>query len=130
MRFAFLFILMGCFSFGSEYIFTYRIATKNGFVISEEYNFSKAMMNSRDFGFFRNAKKSCEIVHQARSERAFLKTYKQEILECFFNWGVKLEDRTKNINNKSISNTYLAIPPTRVEVEYEKGIATIWQLVK
>ena len=130
MRLILSFIMLFSFLCAKEYIFTYKIAVKNGITIKEEYNFSGAMISARDLDFYKNANKKCEITHDAKTERSFLKDYKQEILECFFAWGIKLEDFTKSFNHKSTSITYLAIPPTRVDVEYAKGIATISQLIK
>lgn len=114
----------------SEYIFSYRIAVKNGIVLNEKYDFSPAMVSANTLKQTKHPYKSCEILHDAKSEKALLKDYKAKILECFFNWGVRLEDRSEVHNLRGNSLTFLVIPPTRIKIEYSNGIATLYALVR
>lgn len=117
-------------AWASEYIFSYRLSVKNGIVSNEKYYFSRAMIHSRDLKYTKNPLRTCEIVHNTKTEKQFLQEYKQDILECFFKWGVKLEDWSKNLNHKNKSTTYLAIPATRIEVLYANEVAVISHLSK
>lgn len=114
----------------SEYIFSYRVAVKNGIILNEKYYFSPSMINANLLKQIKHPYKKCEITHQAKSEKALLNDYKAKILECFFNWGVRLEDRSEVSNLKGKSLTFLAIPPTRIRIEYASGIATLYALVQ
>lgn len=113
----------------AEYLFSYRVAVKDGIVLSEKYYFSPAMLSASLLDKVKNPYQKCEIVHDSRSEREFLDSSKEEILECFFKWGVKLEDRSKAHGYQGSFVSYLSIPATRIKVEYERGIATIYHLV-
>lgn len=121
---------LGVFLSASEYLFSYRVAIKNGIILNEKYNFSPAMMNAKMLNRLQNPYKKCEIPHQAKSEREFLRDYKEEILKCFFNWGVRLEDRSKVTNLQGESLSSLSIPPSRIKIDYENGITTIYALMK
>lgn len=114
----------------SEYIFSYRIAVKNGIVLNEKYDFSPSMVSANMLKQTKHPYKSCEILHDAKSEKALLKDYRAKILECFFNWGVRLEDRSEVRNLRGNSLTFLVIPPTRIKIEYGSGIATLYALVR
>ncbi len=126
-------ILIGIFlcSFieASEYIFSYRVAVENGIVLSEKYYFSPAMVNAETLNKVKNPYKQCEIVHNAKSEKEFLRYSKEDILECFFKWGVKLEDRSTASDYKGAYISFLSIPATRIKIEYESGIAKIYHLM-
>ncbi len=127
-------ILLGLICFvvvgeASEYIFSYRIAVKNGVILNEKYYFSPAMVNSKLLDKTKNPYKKCEISHEAKTEKALINDYKAKILECFFQWGVRLEDRSEVSNLQGRSLTFLAIPPTRIKIEYASGIATLYALV-
>lgn len=120
-----LFLLVGGILNARELIFSYRLAIKDGVILNEDYYFSPIMQErKRKFSPYRN----CEILHEANSENEFLKTYKEEILECFFKWGVRLEDRSKATNLVGNFVSVLSIPPTRIYVEFERGIAKIYYL--
>ncbi|EEO25981.1 hypothetical protein [Helicobacter winghamensis] len=123
-------VFCGLSAWASEYLFSYRVVIKNGIVLNEKYNFSPAMVSAKMLDKVRNPYKKCEIPHGTKSEREFLAYYKEEILECFFNWGVRLEDRSEVQNLQGKSLTLLAIPPSRIKIEYENGIATIYALIK
>ena len=113
----------------AEYIFSYRVAIKNGIILNEKYYFSPAMLSANLLDKIKNPYKKCEIVHNSKSEREFLDFAKEEILECFFKWGVKLEDRSKASNYQGEFVSLLSTPAPRIKVEYERGIATIYHLV-
>ncbi|WP_104722548.1 hypothetical protein [Helicobacter mesocricetorum] len=114
--------------YASEYIFSYQLGVKNGIILKEKYYFSPTMIGAKILKKDKNPYKKCEIPHLARSEKEFLKDYKEEILECFFTWGIKLEDRTETKYLQSQSTTFLWIPPMRIQIEFENGIATIYAL--
>ncbi len=114
----------------SEYIFSYRVAVENGIILNEKYYFSPAMVSAKILNQTKNPYKKCEISHEARSEKALINEYKPKILECFFNWGVRLEDRSEVSNLRGKSMTFLVIPPTRIKIEYASGIATLYALVQ
>ena len=119
--------LVGAFAWGGEYMFSYKVAVKNAVVINEQYYFSPVM--TRDATRVKHPYKHCEIAHEAKSEKELLDSYKTAILECFFSWGVKLEDNSKVNNQRGNSLSHLAIPPTRIKVDYANGIATIYALL-
>ena len=98
--------------------------------MNEKYDFSPSMVSANMLKQTKHPYKSCEIAHDAKSEKALLKDYKVRILECFFNWGVRLEDRSEVHNLRGSSLTFLAIPPTRIRIEYGNGIATLYALVR
>ncbi|MDE5602743.1 MAG: hypothetical protein K2I71_02335 [Helicobacter sp.] len=114
--------------YASEYLFSYQLSVKNGIVLNEKYYFSPTMIGSKILKKDRNPYKKCEISHLARSEKEFLKDYKEEILECFFTWGIKLEDRTKAQYLQSQSLTFLWIPPMRIQIEFENELVVIYAL--
>lgn len=114
----------------SEYVFSYRVAVKDGIILNEKYYFSPAMVSAKILNQTKNPYKKCEINHEARSEKALINEYKSKILECFFNWGVRLEDRSEVSNLRGKSMTFLVIPPTRIKIEYASGIATLYALVR
>nr|WP_317381123.1 hypothetical protein [uncultured Helicobacter sp.] len=114
----------------TEYLFSYRVAIKNGIILNEKYNFSPAMVSAKMLDRVRNPYKKCEISHEAKNEKEFINNYKEEILECFFGWGVRLEDRSEVQNLQGKSLTLLWIPPSRIKINYENGIATIYALIK
>ena len=114
--------------YASESIFSYQLNVKNGIMLKERYYFSPTMIGAKVLNKDKNPNKKCEISHLARSEKEFLKEHKEEILECFFAWGIKLEDRTKMQHLQSQSLTFLWIPPMRIQIEFESGIATIFAL--
>ncbi|MDY3113371.1 MAG: hypothetical protein SOW25_03475, partial [Helicobacter sp.] len=119
-----IFVLCGvCFC--GEYIFSYRAAFRDGIIYNEKYNFTPAMTLSR---VEKSANLACEIEHNSKSEREFLKAYKEQILECFFKWGVKLQDRTESKNLKAKSISTLEIPPHRIKLEFTQGLASIFAL--
>ncbi|MCI5968610.1 hypothetical protein [Helicobacter sp.] len=113
-----------------EYLFSYRVAIKNGIILNEKYNFSPAMVSAKMLDKVRSPYRKCEIAHDAKNEKEFIYTHKGEILECFFHWGVRLEDRSEVQNLQGKSLTLLAIPPSRIKIDYENGIATIYALIK
>ncbi|CAM2959087.1 hypothetical protein [Helicobacter burdigaliensis] len=108
-----------------EFVFSYRLAIKDGVVLNEDYYFSPVMQERKSR---LSPYKNCEILHEAKSEKEFLKNYKEEILECFFKWGIKLEDRSKATNLVGNFVSVLSIPPTRIYIEFERGIAKIYYL--
>ncbi|WP_290880095.1 hypothetical protein [Helicobacter sp.] len=114
----------------SEYIFSYRVAVENGIILNEKYYFSPAMVSAKILNQTKNPYKKCEINHEARNEKALINEYKPKILECFFNWGVRLEDRSEVSNLRGKSMTFLVIPPTRIKIEYASGIAILYALVR
>ncbi|WP_238699272.1 hypothetical protein [Helicobacter sp. MIT 05-5294] len=114
----------------SEYIFSYRVAVKDGIVLNEKYYFSPAMVSAKILNQTKNPYKKCEISHEAKSEKVLINDYKIKILECFFQWGVRLEDHSEVSRMRGKSTTFLAIPPTRIRLEYASGIATLYALVK
>ena len=97
------------FAEASEYIFSYRVTIANGLMLNEKYNFAPTMLNVSMLDV--NPYKTCEIVHSANTEKEFLNAYKSKILECFFQWGVRLEDHSKIYNLQGESLTFLSIPP-------------------
>ncbi|MDE5592179.1 MAG: hypothetical protein K2I63_04415 [Helicobacter sp.] len=121
-------LTLGIISYGSEYVFSYHLTVKNSIILKEKYYFSPAMISQQVLQKVKNPHKKCTISHLAENEKEFLQDYKDKILECFFYWGVKLEDITKNNNLQSQSITFLNIPATRIVVEFESGIATIYKL--
>ena len=58
-----------------------------------------------------------------------MKYSKEDMLECFFKWGVKLEDRSTASDYKGAYIRFLSIPATRIKIEYESGIAKIYHLM-
>lgn len=114
----------------AEYIFSYRVAVKNGIILNERYNFSPTMVHRNLLKKAKNPYKSCEILHESQNEREFLNKYKEKVLECFFNWGVRLKDESSALNLQAKSLTHLEIPPTRIVLEYEKGVATLYALIR
>lgn len=113
----------------SEYIFSYRVAVKNGIVLNEKYYFSPAMVSAKLLNKTKNPYRKCEIPHEARNEKDLINDYKAKILECFFEWGVRLEDRSEVSRLQGKSLTFLEIPPTRIRLEYASGIATLYVLI-
>lgn len=114
----------------SEYIFSYRVAVKNGILLSEKYYFSPAMVSAKMLDKVQSSYQSCEIAHDAKTEKEFIKAYQNEILACFFSWGVRLEDRSEVRNLQGRSITFLSIPPSRIKIEYASGIATIYAFIQ
>ncbi|MBX7489901.1 hypothetical protein [Helicobacter turcicus] len=123
-------VFCGLFLSASEYLFSYRVAIRNGIILNEKYNFSPAMVSAKMLDEIRNPYKKCEIPHKAKNEKEFIYGYKEKILECFFGWGVRLEDRSEVRNLQGKSMTLLSIPPSRIKIDYEDGIATIYALIK
>ncbi|RDU62969.1 MULTISPECIES: hypothetical protein [Helicobacter] len=121
-------VYLTAFCEASEYIFSYRVAARNGMLLNEKYYFSPAMVGANILRQTKNPYKKCTISHEAKTEKALLRDYKEKILECFLKWGVRLEDNTQVQNLQGKSITYLAIPPTRIQIEYADGIATIYAL--
>ena len=64
----------------SEYIFSYRIAVKNGIILNEKYDFSPSMVSANMLKQTKHPYKSCEISHNAKSEKALLKDYKTKMV--------------------------------------------------
>ena len=113
-----------------EYIFSYRVAIKDGVILNEKYHFSPAMVSAKMLDKTKSIYKKCEISHAAESEKDFIAHYKEEILECFFSWGVRLEDHSRVRNLQGEYLTLLHIPASRIELKYESGIAVLYALVK
>ncbi len=122
-------MLCNAFLGATEYLFSYRVAVKNGIVLSEKYYFSPAMLSASLLNKIKNPYQKCEIIHDFTSEKEFLDSSKEAILECFFKWGVKLEDRSRAYDYQGDFVSYLSIPATRIKIEYERGIVTIYHLV-
>ncbi len=123
-------LCLSLFAEASEYIFTYRVTVKNGIVLGEKYYFSPSMLSGNLSQKTKNPSKKCEISHEAKTEKDFINRYKEKILECFFNWGIRLEDRSETQNLRGRSVTLLSIPPTRIEVEYANGLTTIYAMMR
>lgn len=102
------------------YIFSYKIAIKDGLVINESYRFSKAMVIPARYEVLGE----CVIdVDEEEERRAIgrVRSAHAEVLECFFERGVGLRDDTTASSLQARSTTTLWIPPTHVIVEFKDG---------
>ncbi len=107
--------------FGAEhYIFSYRIAVRDSVVISERYNFSKAMVIPGKY----ETLGECQFLPEDGRVSAlkYLKDSHEEVLNCLFRHGVGLRDDTSASNHRSKSTTTLQITPTHVVVEFKEGL--------
>ena len=114
--------------FAGEYVFSYRLSTKDGMVLGEKYHVSPSMVSSRITKHYKV--KYCDVIHEAKNEVEFIGEYKDKILDCLFLWGVKLEDESKVVNLQNQSITILSIPATRIYIEYDVELSRIYLLNK
>ena len=107
--------------FGAEhYIFSYRVAVRDSVVISERYNFSKAMVIPSKY----ETLGECQFLPEDGRVSAlkYLKDSHEEVLNCLFRHGVGLRDDTSANKHRSKSTTTLQMTPTLVVVECEGGL--------
>lgn len=117
-------LLLFCLSYADDfYIFSYRVAMRNGMLINEDYNVSRSMSIPKRF----RIKAACEIGEPLGelSIHYRLKTAKEEMLLCLMRHGIGLRDDTMTLNLMSRSTTTLWIPPLALRARDVDGYAVI-----
>ncbi len=115
--------LTSCLMGSDFYIFSYRVAMRNGMLISEDYNISRSMVLPKYF----NIKASCEIGAPLGDITVYyqIKTSKEEVLICLMKHGIGLRDDTTALNLMSRSTTSLWIAPVPIRAREVDGYAVI-----
>ncbi|RAX57053.1 hypothetical protein CCZ01_07345 [Helicobacter monodelphidis] len=118
-------LLLSVTLFGDErfYLFSYRVAVRNGMLINENYNISRSMVIPKHFV----VKASCEIGEPLDDKTIHyrLKNSKEEMLICMMRNGIQLRDDTMALNLMGRSTTALWIPPVLIRAEEIGGYAVV-----
>lgn len=112
-------------SASQTYILSYRTQIKNAAVISESYQFSKAMTQIKAV----KAESLSLYSPDETSLNAILHVYKDEILEFLMKYGVHTRSHENIRNLKSASLLQLTLPPTYITVDFNDDYATITRLI-
>ncbi len=107
------------------YILSYRTQVKNAVVISESYQFSKAMTQIKAV--------KAESISLYSPDQTDLNTimhiYKDEILEFMMKHGAHTRSHENVHNSKSASLLQLTLPPSYITVDFNDDYATITRLI-
>lgn len=105
------------------YIFSYRVAMRNGMLINEDYNVSRSMSIPKVFV----VKAACEIGEPLGELTVHyrLRNAKDEMLLCLMRNGIGLRDDTTALNLMSRSTTTLWIAPVVLRAREIDGYAVV-----
>ena len=114
-----------CLNASQTYILSYRTQVKNAVVISESYQFSKAMTEIK-------ATKAESLSLYSPHEtnlNTIMHLHKDEILEFMMKYGAHTRSHEKVHNSKSSSLLQLTLPPSYITVDFNDDYATITRLI-
>jgi len=107
------------------YILSYRTQVKNAVVISESYQFSKAMTQIKAV----QAESLSLYSPDETNLNAIMHVYKDEILEFMMKYGTHTRSHENVHNSKSSSLLQLTLPPSYITVDFNDDYATITRLI-
>lgn len=132
-----LLFLCGVGALAEEFIISYEVKMQNDLLSGENYKVSKALV-SRGLEGIQNGQfkvvKSCQILPEenleAKEMQKFLKTHKEQVLDCLYSSGIELYDEAITKNLQAQSRTILKIPPKRVVAVLKNGVVDLSVLEK
>ena len=107
------------------YILSYRTQVKNAVVISESYQFSKAMTEIKAI----KAQSLSLYSPDETNLNTIMHLHKNEILEFMMKYGAHTRSHENVHNSKSSSLLQLTLPPSYITVDFNDDYATITRLI-
>jgi hypothetical protein len=125
LAFFLLLFITTCLNASQTYILSYRTQIKNAVVISESYQFSKAMTQVRAA-----QAESLSLYSPHETDlNAIMHIYKDEIVEFMMKYGAHTRSHENVRDSKSSSLLQLTLPPSYITVDFNDDYATITRLI-